>query len=75
MADRFADADPEEFVTVVGVGPMTLRTAVKGYVAARENALGTGGVLLTMVAREVGKDPATFEPADLDALAEVDRFK
>lgn len=75
MTDRYANAEPEEFVNVVGVGPMTLRSAVRGYMAAREKAQGTRGVLLTMVAREAGKEPATFEPADMDELAELDRFR
>lgn len=75
MADCYADANPEEFVTVVGVGPMTLRTAVKGYVAAREKAAGTAGVLLTVVAQEAGKEPASFDPNDLDGLAEMEGFR
>ena len=75
MSDLYPDADPEEFVTVVSVGAMTLRSAVRRYIAARETALATGGVLMTMVAREVGKDPASFDVNDLEKLAEMERFR
>ena len=70
MANDFPDADPEEFVVVVGLGPMTLQTAVRMWAAASK----VPGALIAPVAREAGKDPATFEADDLDRLAEMERF-
>ena len=70
MTDRYADADPEEFVVVVGLGPMTLQTAVRMWAAASK----VPGVLIAPVAREASKDPATFKADDLDRLAEMERF-
>ena len=70
MGGRYADADPEEFVVVVGLGPMTLQTAVRMWAAASK----VPGALIAPVAREAGKDPATFEADDLDRLAEMERF-
>ena len=37
MTDRYADADPEQTVTVTGVGHMTLRRAVHEYDDRREH--------------------------------------
>lgn len=71
MADDYPDAHPEEFVVVVGLGPMTLRTAVRMWAEASK----VPGVRLTMVAREGSKDPSSFEPADLDRLADMERFR
>ena len=71
MKDEYRDADPEEFVVVVGLGPMTLRTAVRMWVEASK----VPGTRLTMVAREAGKEPASFEPSDLDRLADMERFQ
>ena len=45
MTDRYADADPEETVTVEGVGHMTLRRAVHKYDDWREHH-GLGLVLV-----------------------------
>jgi hypothetical protein len=71
MADRYADADPDEAVTVTGVGPTTLGRAVRKHVSWREEH----GLTLVIVYRAPGKVPATFDAADLDRLAELDRFK
>ena len=71
MTDRYADAEPEEFVVVVGLGPMTLRSAVRMWVEASK----VPGMRLSMVAREAGKEPASFRPGDLDRLAEMERFR
>ncbi|MGI3901714.1 MAG: hypothetical protein ACRYGP_22730 [Janthinobacterium lividum] len=71
MADHYADADPEETVTVTGVGPMTLRRAVKKYDDWREHH----GLPLVLVYREAGKEPPLFDMGDLGRLAEVERFK
>ncbi len=71
MTDRFADADPEEIVTVTGVGPMTLRRAVRKSDDWREHH----GLSLSLVYRDAGKDPPFFEMADLSRLAEIERFR
>ena len=71
MTDRYADADPEETVTVTGVGSMTLRRAVRKYEDWREHH----GLGLVLVYRDVGKDPSFFDIADLSRLAEMDRFR
>ncbi len=71
MGDRYADADPEEFVEVVGLGLIKLQTAVRMWAAASK----VPGAHIAPVAREVGKDPATFEPEDLARLAKMERFR
>ena len=71
MADRYADADPEETVTVTGVGAMTLRRAVHKRVDWREHH----GLTLVLIYRGAGKDPASFDAGDLDRLAELERFR
>ena len=74
MFDPYADADPEELVTLGGQA-MSLRTAVRRYVKAREETLGTTHVIAGIVARGVGKEPGSFLPADMDRLAELERFR
>jgi hypothetical protein len=71
MADRYVDADPDEAVTVTGVGPMTLGRAVRKHVAWRKEH----GLSFVLVYRSAGKDPAMFDVADLGRLAELDRFR
>ena len=71
MADPYADADPDEAVTVTGVGPMTLRRAVRKYEDWREHH----GLGLVLVYREAGKEPSLFNMADLSRLAEMERFR
>ena len=71
MAEPYADADPEEAVTVTGVGPMTLRRAVRKHEDWREHH----GLSLVLVYRGAGKEPFTFDMADLGRLAEMERFK
>ncbi len=71
MADTYADASPEETVTVAGVGAMTLRRAVRKCDDWREHH----GLGLVLVYREAGKEPPMFDMADLNRLAEVERFK
>ncbi len=71
MSDRYSDADPEETVTVEGVGHMTLRRAVHKADDWREHH----GLGLVLVYRDAGKEPATFDMADLSRLAETERFK
>ena len=45
MTNTYDDADPEETVTVTGVGPLTLRRAVRKYDDWREQH-GLGLVLV-----------------------------
>ena len=71
MTDRYADADPEETVTVEGVGHMTLRRAVHKADDWREHH----GLSLVHVYRGWAKQPPTFDMADLSRLAEMERFK
>ena len=71
MAETYADADPEEAVTVTGVCPMTLRRAVRKYEDWREHH----GLPLVLVYREAGKEPAMFDMADLGRLADLERFR
>lgn len=71
MSYRYADAEPDEAVTVTGVGPMTLRRAVHKCEDWREHH----GLPLVTVYREAGKVPPTFDMADLGHLAETNRFK
>ena len=71
MTNIYDDADPEETVTVTGVGPMTLRRAVHKYDDWREHH----GLGLVLVYREAGKEPSFFDMADLSRLAEMDRFR
>ena len=71
MANRYADADPDEPVTVTGVGAMTLRRAVHKRVDWREHH----GLALVLVYREAGKEPTIFDAGDLDRLAELDPFR
>ena len=74
MTDRYADADPDEIVTV-GAQAMSLRTAVRRWVKAREETQGTSLVITGITPREVGKQPGSFLPDDMDRLAEMDRFR
>ena len=71
MSHRYADADPDETVTVTDVGSMTLRRAVHKYEDWREHH----GMPLVTVYREPGKLPPTFDIADLGHLAETERFR
>ena len=71
MTDTYQDADPEETVTVTGVGSMTLRRAVRKCDDWREHH----GLGLVLVYREAGKEPSSFDMADLSRLAEIERFK
>lgn len=71
MADRYADAEPDETVTVTGVGPMTLRRAVRKCDDWREHH----GLSLVLVYRGAGKEPPTFDMGDLDRLSEMERFR
>ena len=71
MTDPYQDADPEETVTVTGVGPMTLRRAVHKFDDWREHH----GLSLVLVYRDAGKQPSVFDMADLSRLAEIERFK
>ena len=66
-----SEADPEETVTVTGVGSMTLRRAVRKCDDWREHH----GLRLVLVYREAGKEPSSFDMADLSRLAEIERFK
>ena len=70
-ADRYADADPEENVMVTGVGPMTLRRAVRKRTDWREHH----GLGLVSIFRGADKEPSAFDPGDLDRLAEMDGFR
>ena len=70
MTDRYADADPEETVMVEGVGHMTLRRAVHKCDDWREHH----GLGLVLVYRDAGKEPPTFDMADLSRLAGMNRF-
>lgn len=60
-----ADTDPEEVVTVTGVDPMTLRRVGRQYDDWREHH----GLTLVISYREAGKDPTTFDMADLGRFA------
>ena len=71
VAETYADADPEEAVTVTGVGPMTLRRAVRKCDDWREHH----GLKLVLVYREAGKDPTMYDMADLGRMAEMERFR
>ena len=71
MADRYADAEPDETVTVTGVGSMTLRRAVRKCDDWRDHH----GLGLVLVYRDAGKEPPVFDMADLSRLAEMDRFR
>ena len=70
-ADRYADADPDEGVMVTGVGPMTLRRAVRKLADWREHH----GLGLINIYRGADKRPATFDEADLGRLADLERFR
>lgn len=71
MGEAYADADPDEAVTVTGVGPMTLRRAVHKFDDWREHH----GLPLAIVYRDIGKEPTIFDMGDLGRLAEMERFK
>ncbi len=71
MSDHYSDADPDENVTVEGVGHMPLRRAVHKADDWRDHH----GLGLVLVYREAGKEPAFFDMADLSRLAEMERFK
>lgn len=68
--DRYGDADPEEGVMVTGVGPMTLRRAVRKLKDWREHH----GLGLITVYRGADKKPVAFDEADLRRLADIERF-
>ena len=69
--DRYADADPDEGVMVTGVGPMTLRRAVRKLPDWREHH----GLGLINVYRGADKRPGMFDEADLGRLADWERFR
>ena len=71
MAEIYADVDPEEMVTVTGVGPMTLCRAVRKFDDWRDHH----GLKMVIVYREAGKEPTTFDMGDLGRLAETERFR
>ena len=71
VVDRYADADPNEGVMVTGVGPMTLRRAVRKRTDWREHH----GLGLVSIFRGADKEPSAFDPGDLDKLAEMDGFR
>ncbi len=71
MLDRYADADPEEIVTVTDVGSMTLRRAVHKCEDWREHH----GLKLALLYRDGAKQPPTFDMADLSRMAEMERFR
>lgn len=71
MTNRYSDADPDEGVMVTGVGPMTLRRAVRKHVDWRENH----GLTLVSIYRGADKEPTVFDVADLGRLAVTDRFR
>ena len=71
MTDTYDDADPEETVTVTGVGHMTLRRAVHKADDWREHH----GLGLVLVYRDAGKQPSFFDMADLSRLAKMQRFR
>ncbi len=71
MSETYADADPDETVTVTDVGSMTLRRAVHKCEDWREHH----GLKLALVYREAGKEPPTFDMGDLGRMAEMERFK
>ncbi len=50
---------------------MSLRNAVLRYVEASE----TPGVRTTVILREAGMEPATFDVNDLDRMADMDWFR
>ena len=75
MPDRYADADPDEIVTVLGLGSMSLRNAVRRCAPRKEEERGTAGVLLPLVARRVGKRPNAYDVNDFHKLAEMERFR
>ena len=69
--DRYADADPNEGVMVTGVGPMTLRRAVRKLPDWREHH----GLGLINIYRGADKRPGMFDEADLGRLAGLERFR
>ena len=71
MTDRYADADPDETVTVTDIGSMTLRRAVHKCEDWREHH----GLKLALIYREGEKKPPTFDMADLGRMAEMERFR
>lgn len=74
MADRYADADPDETVSVGGQA-MSLRTAVRRWIKAREETRGTPNIITGITPREAGREPGSFLPEDMDKLAEMERFR
>ncbi len=71
VANRYSDADPDEGVMVTGVGPMTLRRAVRKRTDWREHH----GLSLMSVFRGADKEPSAFDLTDLDRLAEMEWFR
>ena len=71
MANLYADVDPDEGVMVTGVGPMTLRRAVRKHDDWRENH----GLALLSIFRGAAKEPTVFDVVDLSRLAEMERFR
>ena len=70
MIDRCTDAEPDEIVNM-GSQAMSLRTAVRRWIEVCD----TPGIRFPLITREVGKEPASFGPGDLDKLAEMERFR
>ena len=71
MTDRYTDADPEETVTVTGVGHMTLPTTHNKYKSLLAQKLKKK----MLVYRDAGKQPSFFDMADLSRLAKMERFR
>ena len=74
MADRYADADPDESVSVGGQ-TMTLRKAVKRHVEMQERARAGLATTPVLVFRDAGKVPSKFDAEDLGRLADAERFR
>lgn len=70
MVEVYPDADPDETVTVTGVGHMTLREAIRKY----DHCCEQHGPAL-IVYREIGKAPSMFDMIDLGRLAQMNRFR
>jgi hypothetical protein len=62
--------DPDELVTWLGFGDMTLREAVIEF--RERSPQKRAGVILH---RERGKEPASFDAKDLEELAQLPEFQ
>ncbi|MCW6508697.1 hypothetical protein [Lichenifustis flavocetrariae] len=69
MTDTYEDAEPDETVFVSGVGNMSLRSAVRRYLEAREHGL------LVSLFRDAGKMPSVFDAVDVERLSKLKRFR